>query len=191
MSAPATSAPTNCDGPMRIEVRLSKLRQLFNSLDPSPFHEKDLDRDAENYIFESASEFPLSAPAALVVHLPADQLALPECLTLEAAIQNYFAYRSEETRRRMRFQLREGRVALAIGLAFLILCMILRQVAVVLPSDTLQRILQEGLLILGWVAMWRPLQIFLYDWWPIRHQVRIYDKLACMPVRALPSDRTD
>ena len=91
----------------------------------------------------------------------------------------------------MRFQLREGRVALAIGLAFLILCMSLRQLAVVLPSDTLQRILQEGLLILGWVAMWRPLQIFLYDWWPIRHQVRIYDKLACIPVRALPSERTD
>ena len=91
----------------------------------------------------------------------------------------------------MRFQLREGRVALAIGLAFLILCMSLRQLAVVLPSDTLQRILQEGLLILGWVAMWRPLQIFLYDWWPIRHQVRIYDKLGCIPVRALPSVRTD
>lgn len=174
-----------------IEVRLSRLRQLFNSLDPSPFHEKDLDRDAETYIFESADEHPLAEPIELIVHLPADQLALPECGDLERAIRNYFAYRAQETRRRMRFQLREGRAALAIGLAFLILCMTLRQLVLVLPIDTLGRILQEGLLILGWVAMWRPLQIFLYDWWPIRHQARIYDKLAEISVAVLPSDRPD
>ncbi|MBI3198658.1 MAG: hypothetical protein HYZ40_14360 [Rhodospirillales bacterium] len=174
-----------------IEVRLSNLRQLFNSLDPSPFHEKDLDRDAEIYIFDSADEHPLAQPIGLVVHLPADQVALPECNDLEKAIRNYFAYRAQETRRRMRFQLREGRSALAIGLAFLILCMTLRQLALILPIDTLGRILQEGLLILGWVAMWRPLQIFLYDWWPIRHQARIYDKLAEIPVEVLPYDRTD
>jgi hypothetical protein len=174
----------------RIEVRLSKLGQLFNSLDPSPFHEKDLDRDAETYIFESADEHPLTEAIELVVHLPADQLALPESANLEAAIRNYFAHRAQETRRRMRFQLREGRSALAIGLAFLVLCMTLRQLALVLPGDTLGRILQEGLLILGWVAMWRPLQIFLYDWWPIRHQARIYDKLALMPVATLPSAPT-
>lgn len=172
----------------RIEVRLSNLRQLFNSLDPSPFHEKDLDRDAETYIFESADEHPLTESIELVVHLPANQLALPEIANLEAAIRNYFAYRAQETRRRMRFQLREGRSALAIGLAFLVLCMTLRQLALVLPGDALARILQEGLLILGWVAMWRPLQIFLYDWWPIRHQARVYGKLALMPVAALPYD---
>lgn len=174
-----------------IEVRLSKLGQLFNSLDPSPFHEKDLDRDAETYIFESADEHPLTEPIELVVHLPADQLALPEYGDLKKAIRNYFSYRAQETRRRMRFQLREGRAALAIGLAFLILCMTLRQLALVLPGDAWGRILQEGLLILGWVAMWRPLQIFLYDWWPIRHQARIYDKLAEMPIAILPYDRTD
>jgi len=187
---PEPTPPTDANGTRRhrIEVRLSRLRQLFNSLDPSPFHEKDLDRDAEAYIFESADEHPLDEAIELIVHLPADQLTLPEFANLEAAIRNYFGYRAQETRRRMRFQLREGRSALAIGLAFLVLCMTLRQLALVLPGDALGRILQEGLLILGWVAMWRPLQIFLYDWWPIRHQARIYDKLALVPVVALPYD---
>jgi hypothetical protein len=44
----------------RLEVRLSTLRQLFNSLDPSPFHEKDLDREAEEYIVGWANEYPPS-----------------------------------------------------------------------------------------------------------------------------------
>jgi hypothetical protein len=30
--------------PHRIEVFVDKIEQLFNSMDPSPFHEKDLDR---------------------------------------------------------------------------------------------------------------------------------------------------
>jgi hypothetical protein len=38
----------------KIELNLSRLNQLFNSLDPSPFHERDLDQDAEEYIVSSA-----------------------------------------------------------------------------------------------------------------------------------------
>jgi hypothetical protein len=44
-------------------------------------------------------------------------------------------------------------------------------------------ILHESLLIGGWVAMWRPLEVFLYDWWPIRAEARRFDQLATMPVR--------
>jgi hypothetical protein len=43
-------------------------------------------------------------------------------------------------------------------------------------------ILDEGLLIIGWVAMWRPLEIFLYDWVPIRRRCRVFAKLSSMPV---------
>ena len=165
-----------------IELWLATPQQLFNSFDPSPFHEKDLDRDAEEYIVGSADEFPLPQPIRLVIHLPAQQVAGIETAALATAIQNYFQYRLKETGRRMRFHFREGRAALVIGLGFLIACMIVRELAPLLVSGTMNRILQEGLLILGWVAMWRPLQVFLYDWWPIRHHARLFAKLAVMPV---------
>lgn len=174
-----------------VEVWLSKPQQLFNSFDPSPFHEKDLDRDAEEYIVGSADEFPLAQEVKLVIHLPPDQLPLAQDLDLKKAVHNYFAYRREEMRRRLRFQFREGRAALAIGLGFLIVCISLRQLALVVAGDAIGRILQEGLLIAGWVAMWRPLQIFLYDWWPIRHRARIFGKLASMSVSILPSKHAD
>jgi hypothetical protein len=49
---------------------------------------------------------------------------------------------------------------------------------------------REGLVIGGWVAMWRPLEIFLYDWWPIHAEARLFDRLAAMPVRIeYPGDR--
>ncbi len=164
-----------------IEIRLSTLDQLFNSLDPSPFHEKELDRDAEEYIVGSVDEVPLQTALALVIQLPAHQ---PESGTAQVqdAVHNHFIYRLTEARRRLRFQFREGRIALLIGLVFLGLCVAIREFVFVPSQGPVGQMLAEGLLILGWVAMWRPIQIFLYDWWPIRHQMRLYAKLTTMPV---------
>ena len=166
-----------------IEIRLSRPQQLFNSLDPSPFHDKDLDDDAEAYIVGWVNEFPLPQPLKLIVHLPADQLALAASIDLQESIHNYFAYRLGETHRRVRALLREGRIALVIGLLFLALCVSVRHLLLTLGgTGTVSQVLAEGLIILGWVAMWRPLQIFLYEWWPIRRHGRIFAKLAAMPV---------
>src|SRR5207237_8199316 len=44
-------------------------------------------------------------------------------------------------------------------------------------------LLRESFSIGGWVAMWRPMEVFLYDWWPIRREARLYDRLSAMPVR--------
>jgi hypothetical protein len=177
-SSPAAGEPAVA----AIEIRLSRLQQLFNSLDPSPFHEKDLDADAEEYIVGWVDEFPLPQPLKLVVHLPADQHALAESANLQDAIHNYFSYRVGESERRRRALLREGRISFVIGLVFLFACVSLRHFALALWPGTATQILAEGLLILGWVAMWRPLQIFLYEWWPLRHHGRVYAKLAAMPV---------
>jgi hypothetical protein len=44
-------------------------------------------------------------------------------------------------------------------------------------------ILRETLAIGGWVSLWRPLEIFLYDWWPILREAHLSDRLGAMPVR--------
>ena len=69
----------------KIEISLNRLGQLFNSFDPSPFHERDLDQDAEEYIIGSAEEV-ARRPLCLVVHLPADQVPNPAVTDLGASI---------------------------------------------------------------------------------------------------------
>src|SRR5215510_6340160 len=164
-----------------IEIRLSQPQQLFNSLDPSPFHERDLDEDAEQYIVDSADEYPLDQPLTLVVYLPAAQAPsiVPDLAT---GIHHYFAYRADETRRRLRIFFREGRIALVVGVTFLFLCIALRQLILMAATGLVVQIADEGLYIVGWVAMWRPLEIFLYDWRPIRRRQRLFAKLAEIPV---------
>ena len=37
-----------------ISIRLDSLSQLYDSLDPAPFREKSLDRDADAYLLQRA-----------------------------------------------------------------------------------------------------------------------------------------
>jgi len=41
------------------------------------------------------------------------------------------------------------------------------------------------------VAMWRPLEIFLYDWWPIRADARLFARLSSMPVELVYQPRPE
>jgi hypothetical protein len=169
-----------------IEIAVKNVGQLFNSFDPSPFHEKDLDSDAEDYIVGAAREIGPHARLKLVLHLPADEAARDTAADLERSIHNYFDYRHELTQRDLRYMFRLGRASLLIAIAFLAACMSVREVVLSFSEGGVLHIVAEGLLIAGWVAMWRPIQIFLYDWWPLRRTARIHAALAKVPVEVRP-----
>jgi hypothetical protein len=169
----------------RIEVRLRDLGQLFNTMDPSPFHDKDLDQDAEEYIESWAQEFPVKERVMLVIHLaewPAGQD--PQALA-EQAIHNYFSYKARINKWELRRLLLEGWWSLLIGIAFLFLCLIAGKSIGEAEKGTFLSLLRESLVIGGWVAMWRPLEICLYAWWPIFRRGLIREKLSRMPVKVI------
>lgn len=162
-----------------IELSLDNVSQLFNSLDPAPFLARDLDHDAEEWIVGAMTELPEDRRPRLVIHLPAHEADTSEAQGLAGAIHNYFAYRAGIAARELRQEFERGRVSLMIGLAFLAACTGLRELLpVVLPANVFLRGLDEGLLIVGWVAMWRPLEIYLYAWWPHRRRRRLLERLA-------------
>jgi hypothetical protein len=167
-----------------IEIHVDELIQLFHSIDPSPFPERDLDPRAEEFIVAWARESRRDARLALVVHMNRPGGKPDEAAGLERAIQGFFARRALTSRRSLRQLFRRGRVSLLIGIIFLALSIGAGEVLVgMLAERRLGPILRESVLIGGWVAMWRPLEIFLYDWWPILAEARLFDRLAVMPVR--------
>jgi hypothetical protein len=175
-----------------IELYLKTPEQLFNSLDPSPFNERDLDADAERHIVGWAQEIDASAALKLVVHLPRAAGETRSARAIPHAVSHYFSYRAEQTRLELRELLRIGWRSLAIGLAVLALSFSASQyVARAMGQDIFGRLLVESLLILGWVANWRPLEIFLYGWWPIQRHRKLLNRLAAMPVELRLSDKSD
>lgn len=167
----------------RIELRLRELNQLFDSFDPAPFHEKDLDADAEEFITSWAGEYPPDAPLVFRLHLPADQRRFEPERIVTDAIRNYFTYRAGLARLEVRRTLQQGRATFAVGVLFLAICMGLRQLLrEVTGGGEGWHVVEEGLLIVGWVAMWKPLDLLLYDWWPVRRRRRTFENLSRMRV---------
>lgn len=165
-----------------IEIRLREVRQLFHTLDPAPFREKDLDESAEHYLLEACREAGVHRQLRLVIHLPATEAGTEAARTLEDAVHNYFAYRERQLRTDIRQLLRYGAISLVIGLLFLIACLGLRRVVVASLGASERSVVGEGLLILGWVAMWRPTEVLLYEWWPLARRRTLLRRLSGIPV---------
>jgi len=165
-----------------IMLRLRELAQLFNSMDPSPFFERDLDADAEEYIMSWARELPSGGDLELVIQL-ANPVPAKRVAGVEDAVRRYFTARAAIKRLEFGQIMRRGRLSLVVGSVFLASCLLLGQLVASSGAGAVATIVREGLTIAGWVAMWRPLEIYLYDWWPLFEERRRLDLLAKIHVR--------
>jgi hypothetical protein len=166
-----------------IEIRVDGIEQLFHTLDPFPFREKDLDREAEEYIVGWARELPADRLFRIVVHFPDDEAQTNLARDLPEALGKYFAGRAAVIQGDLNELFRIGRRSLTIGVAILIACLLASNLASGFLADApFRRMVQESFLILGWVANWRPLEIFLYDWWPITRRRDLYRRLSTAAV---------
>jgi len=171
--------------PHSISLTIHDITQLFNSMDPSPFIEKDLDDKAEAFIVGWAQEFPANAQIKLRVHLEQWPSEGDPKELIRQAVHNHFAHLAELNRLEFKALMKQGRTSLLIGLWCLAISLVLSRMLPHSEAGTWASILRESLTIAGWVAMWRPMQIYLYDWWPLRRRGRLYDKLSRMPVEVL------
>jgi hypothetical protein len=181
---PPQGFPPGC---VLIELHLSELQQLFNSLDPTPFRERDLDPKAEEFIADWAREVDVDVPLGLTIHVDGTPPTPQQTEVTQNAVRQYFAVRGNTTRQQLRMLFRRGRVSLVIGLVFLAATVVGGDLIANQMNERFAGVVRESFLIGGWVAMWRPLEVFLYDWWPVRAEARLFDRLSAMTVRVVSS----
>jgi Hexameric tyrosine-coordinated heme protein (HTHP) len=98
------------------------------------------------------------------------------------AVRGHFIYEGEQVERRLREHVRRGQMILGVGVTVLVVFLTLAELTSSLPTGPLREILREGLVITGWVAMWRPLEVLLYDWWPLIDERRQVRRILAAPV---------
>jgi hypothetical protein len=103
---------------------------------------------------------------------------------------HHFAHRAKITDLEFKRLLRQGRTSLFIGLLFLAACLFLSKMLLGHEAGTWAAVVRESLTIAGWVAMWRPMQIYLYDWWPLLQLRRVFTKLSHMPVELVQKGKS-
>ncbi|MFM2077924.1 MAG: hypothetical protein RJA49_1814 [Actinomycetota bacterium] len=159
-----------------IQVRVASVEQIFNPMDPTPLEDRALNIEVADWIEEWAEDFDKDEPITIEV-LVADQRLAGREDVIATGIHNHFEYREWQASRQLTKLMREGRVSLLIGVAAIFG---FNGAAHLIGNSTnpLLEVLHEGLLVVGWVSMWKPMEIFLYSWWPINRERRACRRLA-------------
>lgn len=165
-----------------IDIRLRSAHQLFDGRDPAPFRDRDLDEDAVEYILGGFQELPKTDEVKVVFWVAEESAPPVSNETIIEAVRAHFTYEIERSQRRIREHVRQGQIALGFGFAFLTLVLALAELAMWLPEGTGRDVLREGLVITAWVAMWRPLELLLYDWWPLVRHRRLCARLLASEI---------
>jgi hypothetical protein len=162
-----------------IELRIERLALLFDPLDPFPIPSRDLSKRAEEFIVDWGRGLPSRAPIRIIVHAPEGEAQSADAALVGQAIQAHFANNAALVSNDLRELFRIGRISLVIGIVVLSTCIIsASMIGTSIGESPVTQFFSEGLIILGWVANWRPLEIFLYDWWPLWRRLKLQRRLA-------------
>ncbi len=165
------------NGKRRIEVRIKSPYQLFDARDPAPFRERDLDDDFVEYILSSVQEFSSATKLKIVIYsVDPEPKELPE-ESIREGIQSFFSYRIDLQRGLLKNYINRAQLFLGIGLVILVSCLSIAQGLQVPEPPGAWGVLREGIVIFGWVSVWKPIELILFDWYPIIEKIRYYKKI--------------
>jgi len=141
------------DDKILVEIKLNSVIQMFHSFDPHRFIKKELDAAAEKYIVDIVKAFPKNRLFRIIVHLPEDLVQTERAKIIGKAIHNHFEYLTIVTDRKFREKFRYGRVSLLIGLSFLAVALVARQMVSHFNTIFLAQLFSDAFLIIGWAFL--------------------------------------
>lgn len=162
-----------------IKIYLDEISHLFNSPEFDPFSDRPIFSSGLESAINEIKMARRKSRHRLVLFLPGEKINSDMEATMRKAMDNYCTHKLEESRREQMLLRWEGFEALQTGLIFMAICLFLslsiREVQEI-PAY-LRTFIGEGLSIVGWVSMWKPIDIFLYQWWPHWQSRFVFEKL--------------
>ncbi|GLK86382.1 hypothetical protein [Ancylobacter defluvii] len=176
--------------PIEIDIRLRDLRNFFATPDIDPFAGEDIDESGIDRLIDLLTaergwrRRPVQA-RLYVAQTPGNATLAPR---IAEALARYCDSNRDYAERKLRETRRQGLRTLAVGMVFLAFCI---GVAALINSSALSdmlvgEMLSEGAIIAGWVGLWRPVEILLFDWWPYARDRALYAKLRTLDITVLP-----
>jgi hypothetical protein len=168
---PLTSRYRLENGQPILDVRVASMEQLFDNRDPAPFRDRDLDPDLVEYLIDGARDL---ANSPLRVEI---WLGTAPSVDVSQAVRVYFQHEIDRSNRRRREQVRAGLIALSIAIAVVIALIAVAEMVERRVTGTLGSALREALVISGWVLMWRPIEVLVYNHITWRRDRRVLESI--------------
>jgi len=149
------------------------------------YGKRRLSPDAEEFLIEEAEGHPYRTTIYLKMYLPPGTLNRSQ--EIETAIHQHFAYRKNKSLKQLSRTLQLGWRGLLIAIVFLSLLVSLTLIVIRrMPEGGLSVIFREILIILGWVALWRPTDLLLYEWRQFKRDANLFEKFEQCKIEFIP-----
>ena len=169
-----------------ITLNLLNINELLRS-PVSLYRKRTLKTDAEEFIVEEAEALPRKAAINMKVHLALSEVKHKD--DIAPAIHRHFCYRREQSQKKYKRILQYGWRILFIALGLLAVIFSLTEIAIrFMPDNRLVLFIRESFIIFGWVALWRPMELLLYDWYPIKTNINLFYRLEHSNVQVIISE---
>lgn len=171
-----------------IILELNDVDQLLITSESLFYGQRMLTPAAEEIIIEEAGKISSNDNISLKIHLRKDEPDRQD--EIPNGIHKHFTYRRKKSQRQLKKTLQLGWQSFLVSIVLLALLVSLTLLIVRLfPQGGLSLVFREILIILGWVALWRPADFLLYEWRPFQREVKLFRKLEQCKVEIVTGRR--
>ena len=190
----------NTDKTKEFTVRLDSIDYLFIAPEVAPFSEKETELLGESALMRVMKKmepgfFRRRDKVHLNILLPPEKLTPSLPNQVDAALDRFCEARITDNKLRIRRTIWVGLRSLPFGLIFLGISMALSAMfdsqALTFIPERLNRLLGEGFVVIGWIALWNPVGTFLYDWVPFWRENQVYRYMKTMDINLQPQQRRE
>ncbi len=186
-------AKRGSDSVWEVPLVLETMSDAVETSVPLPLPYRRINDDILEYFEDMAKSLPKKAQGRIVVYLPIERITpgLQEKVNKVLAI--YEKSWHVRLRREEKAALRQVFSSVFWGFVFMLGCQVVRYFADFPDYPTITNTISEGMLVLGWVALWNPYDQLLFSWRPAVRRRELHERIAMFPVvlRPIPATVAD
>jgi hypothetical protein len=143
-------------------IRVSSVDELFREFDARPVADRNLSSDARWSMLDEWELVRKSEPSSLTIYAPASERAETDEDAVRTCIHRSLRAAAGPLRDIEPLS-RQEKVAARIGIVVLFLSIVISTAIDRVSEDVIVEGFAQGILVVGWVALWRPAERFVVE----------------------------
>lgn len=163
------------DKPVEITLHVPNIQELLRA-PGARYRKRTLNRDTENFIVEESEMMSRRGGIKIIIRVTSSGTQYMD--DIPSAVHQHFAYRRQQAQIKLKHTLHFGWMNLFIAFGLLgVVFSLIKLGTNFIADNQLMKIISESFIILAWVALWRPMELLLYDWYPIKRDIDLFRRL--------------
>ena len=179
-----------------VELELPEADYLFSVPETNPLKEGSVFEPGMETIYDFARKGKVR-DAILLKFLPGEKITPELEPRIRSAIRRYCQFQIEKITDNLEIETRLGRRTLYYGISILVICLLLSGLGFLISSNAtnpylyaLGGFMYNGFMIIGWVSLWTPTSMLVFERWPDWISRNTYEHLRDMQIEILPVSGT-